>query len=210
MYETISQAVRSHPSKETAMKTWACPKKIEARTETILSQPQPLHQYWSIAGLCTPGGEVEQILDAGFIEPNQFHGVERVEAIYDQNVARYPELNWHLGDLFQVMRGVEGFNPSFVNADLLQSVDTAADYVARLMYLLTPYDVTLLVNLIVQYRAINTPPDYVLKTLSQCQQFRYAMNHGWFYDGRCYIYPGTGKTSTVMGTFIFRCGANDE
>lgn len=192
------------------MKTWACPKKQKARVETILSQSPPRNQYWSIAGLCIPGGEVEQILDAGFIEPYQFHGVERNQKIYDLNVRRYPDLSWYLGDFFQVMRNCPNFNPSFVNADLLQSIDTAADYVARLMYLLTPFKVTLIVNLIMRYRAINTTSKYVLNMLMQCQQFRYAMNHGWSHDERCYLYSGTGKTNnTEMGTFVFKRGYDD-
>ncbi len=187
------------------MKTWACPKKQEARIQTILSQPEPPSQYWSMAGFCTPGCEVDQILDAGFISPEQFHGVERVERIYNRNIEMYPELNWHLGDFLQVMSQQSDFNPSFVNADLLQSVDTSADYVSRLMYLLMPFNTILLVNFIVKYRAIETPTDYVLRKLSECQQFRYAMNNGWSHDGRCYLYPGTGaRSTTTMGTFIFR------
>lgn len=188
------------------MKTWTCPKKQTARAETILSLPSPANQYWSMAGLCTtPGCEVAQLLDAGFIEPNQFHGVERVRSIYEQNVDAFPELNWHHGDFFQVMRRHPDFNPSLVNADLLQSVDTAADFVARLIGLLTPFDATLVVNFVMEHRGYKATVNHVLTRLTQYQQFRYAMRHGWQHDGRCYLYPGTGpRSNTWMGTFVFR------
>jgi len=186
------------------MKDWSCPKKIQARCDTILSHPKPMHQYWSMAGLNTaPGCEVDQLLRNNFIEPSQFQGVEHDRDIYEQNIQAYPDLNWHHGDFFQVMRTYPDFNPSFVNADLLQSVDTAADFVARLMVLLMPFEATLLVNFIMRHRGVNKTPEDVVMRLSQCQQFRHAMNNGWSYDGRCYLYEGTGRSNTTMGTFLF-------
>jgi len=187
------------------MKTWSCPKKQTARAQTILSQPKPINQYWSMAGLCTTKGcEVDQLLDAGFIEQGQFHGVERVQGIYERNVAAHPNLNWHHGDFFQVMRQYPDFNPSLVNADLMTSVDRSADFVARLIGLLTPFDATLIVNFVMKCRGYKTTVDHVLTRLAKCQQFRHAIHHGWTHDGRCYLYPGTGKSNTVMGTFAFQ------
>ena len=185
------------------MKTWSCPKKQRARTETILSQ-SCANQYWSMAGLCTEGCEVDQIIGT-LIGPHQFHGVEIQRDIYDANVEAYPELHWHHGDFFQVMRQYPDFNPSLVNADLMQMASTAVSYISQIMYLLTPFDVTLIANLVMHHRSHDTSPQDVLTLLTQCQQFRYAMNNGWTYDGRCYQYPGTGRQSrTVMGSFVFQ------
>ena len=188
------------------MKTWSCPKKQAARIETIASNGPVADQYWSMAGLSTtPGCEVDQILNAGLIRPEQFHGVEINRDIHDANVAAWPDLAWHHGDFFQVMRQYDGFNPSLVNADLLQTVDTAADYVARILGLLVPFHAVLIANFVMEHRGHQSRPDDVLRRLAQCQQFRYAMNNGWAYDGRCYLYPGTGRRSrTIMGTFMFR------
>ena len=187
------------------MKTWSCPKKQAARTETILANGPVVNQYWSMAGLSTtPGCEVDQILKAGFIRPKQFHGVEINREIHDANVAAWPTLAWHHGDFFQVMHQYEGFNPSLVNADLFQTVDTAADYIARILGLLEPFDAVLIANFIMEHRGYRSDPDHVLKRLAQCQQFRHAMQSGWGYDGRCYLYPGTGNRSrTIMGSFVF-------
>lgn len=186
------------------MKNWSCPKKIAARRATL---PSRVHgQYWSMAGLCTgPGCEVAQILDDGIIEPSQFHGVEIDLDTYEQNVAVYPELAWHHGDFFETMRRCRDFNPGLVNADLIQTVDTAANYIAKIMYLISPFDVTLVVNFVMQCRAYRLKtPDYVLDKLAAQPQFRLAMRSGWEYDGECYLYDGTGERSkTVMGTFVF-------
>ena len=188
------------------MKTWSCPKKQAARTATILANGPVANQYWSMAGLSTtPGCEVDQILKAGFIRREQFHGVEIIRDIHDANVAACPNLAWHHGDFFQVMHEYDGFNPSLVNADLLQTVDTAADYIARILHLLGAFNAVLIANFIMEHRGYRSTPDYVLKRLAQCQQFRYAMNNGWSHRDRCYLYPGTGNRSrTVMGSFVFR------
>jgi len=186
------------------MKTWSCPKKIQARKDTILSQPKPINQYWSMAGLSTTENcEVDQLLKAGFIQPEQFHGVEINREVYEANTQAWPHLVWHHGDFFQVMRRHRDFNPSLVNADLIQTVDTAADYIARILYLLVPFEAILIANFVMEHRGYCCNADYVVKKLSKCPQFRYAMNHGWEYDGRCYLYAGTGSARTIMGTFVF-------
>lgn len=188
------------------MKDWNCPKKKQARLDTIIVQGKIANQYWSMAGLCsTPGCEVDQILQAKIIKPEQFHGVEIVKNIYDANVEAWPDLAWHHGDFLQTMKTFPGFNPGLVNADLLQMADTAADYIARILYLLLPFDAILVANFVMEHRGHISTPDQVIKKLESCQQFRYAMRNGWTFDERCYLYDGTGnKTRTVMGTFIFQ------
>lgn len=151
------------------MKTWSCPKKQAARIETILANGPVVDQYWSMAGLSTtPGCEVDQLLKTGFIRPEQFHGVEINRDIHDANVAAWPKLAWHHGDFFEVMRQYDGFEPSLVNADLLQTVDTAADYIARILHLLEPFDTVLIANFIMEHRGYHCDPDHVLRRLSQC------------------------------------------
>jgi len=188
------------------MNTWACPKKIRARHDTIVDLGKIQGQYWSMAGKCDgPGCEIDQILEAGIITPEQFHGVEIQRDIYDFNVETYPLLQWHCGDFLNVMRNYPDFQPGLVNADLLQSIKTAAQYVGSLLYLLTPYDAKLVVNLIMDYRGIHVEPDEVMNQLLHCQQYRHSVRAGWTHNDRCYLYPGTGhRSKTVMGTFVFQ------
>jgi hypothetical protein len=192
------------------MKTWSCPKKIAARADTIIALGPVKGQYWSIAGLCDgPGCEVDQVLESGIITPEQFHGVEIQRDIYDANMAAYPELQWHHGDFLQVMQDYPDFRPGLVNADLLDSVDTAADYVAQLLYFLLPHDTKLVVNFVMECRGYRTTPGHVIERLLEQQLFRYAVRQGWTHGNRCYLYPGTsGRPRTVMGTFIFQQGVN--
>ena len=103
------------------------------------------------------------------------------------------------------MHQYHDFNPSLVNADLLQTVDTAADYIARVLHLLESFNATLIANFIMEHRGYRCDPDHVLRRLGQCQQFRHAMNNGWGYDGRCYLYAGTGNRRTNdHGEFRFQ------
>ena len=160
-----------------------------------------------MAGLCDgPGCELLQVLESGLITPSQFHGVEIRRDIYEANVQNFPEIAWHYGDFYEVMHDWPDFNPSIVNADLMQSADKAADQIARFFHLLDPFQVTLVMNFILDYRGYHGTPQRVIDRLSRCPPFCYAMQHGWQFDGRCYRYPGTGNSNTEMGTFIFRRG----
>ena len=188
------------------MKTWSCPKKIAARAATIIALGPVEGQYWSMAGLCTgPGCEVAQVLDSGIITPGQFHGVEHDYSIYKANVAAYPELQWHHGDFLDTMQDYEDFHPGLVNADLYDSVDTAAQYVAQMLYILMPHNPKLVVNFVMECRGYHTTPEHVIDRLLEQQLFRYAVRQGWSHGDRCYLYAGTGgRPRTVMGTFIFQ------
>jgi hypothetical protein len=195
------------------MKTWTHPQKIRARADTILSLGPVAGQYWSMAGLCDgPGCEVVQVLRAGIIGPEQFHGVEIQRDIYDANRAAWPHLHWHCGDFLQVMRDCGDFHPGLVNADTMNMIDTAANRVARLLYLLVPHpQATLVVNLVMEHRGHCTTADEVIDQLMEQPLFQYAVNRGWSHDGRCYHYPGARpRPRTVMGTFVFRHRENRQ
>lgn len=187
------------------IKNWSCPKKQAAREATLFHDLGD-KQYWSMAGLCEgPGCEADQL---SHIPPSQFHGVDHDGEVIERNRLAYPHHNWHHSDFYWAMARYRGFNPGLVNADLVQTVNVAGQYVARIMALLSRFEVTLVVNFVLGYR--NRKPhtgDYVLTQLGRRPQFQWAMRSGWSYDGRYYEYPGTGERSTtVMGSFVFqRC-----
>ena len=185
---------------------------LELPQETTSPCPNHHHQWshqepvlvdgWS---LDNKDCEVDQVLKARIIKPAQFHGVEIIKDIHDANVEAWPNLSWHHGDFLEVMRTYPDFNPGLVNADLMAMAETSADYIARILCLLVPFDAILVANFIMEHRGHTSTPEQVLDRLCQCQQFRYAMRNGWAYDGKCYLYDGTGHRSyTVMGTFTFR------
>jgi len=180
------------------MNTWTDNAKCQSRIDTL-----PTHvegQYWTLAGLCDgPSCEADYMLQ--FLEPEQFHGVERDRTIFEQNVENYPQLNWHHGDLVQVMRQQRGFNPGFVNADLIQGVERSAPMVAQLIDLLKSFDCKLNINFVLSSR--NRPPqtaEHVINVLSRYPLIRNAIRRGWSFGPRHYVYK---RHTTVMGTFFF-------
>lgn len=191
-------------------KNWALPTKQQARLRTVIEQYPlrslpPEKQYWSMCGLNDrPGCEVDQIINAGLIEPGQWNGVEINPQTHTVNVATYPELAWYCGDFYWTMANAAGFNPGIINADLIQTPDTGAAYIARIMSLVEVPQVMLVANFVLGDRFVPLKSgDHAIEKLSECHQFRVAMRSGWEYGGKCYTYPGTGRTRTTMGSLIF-------
>jgi hypothetical protein len=208
-------------------KDWSCPKKQKARWETIISQYRSAFeeklpankQYWTICGQCATsdgeplhGCEIWQLLEHKLITPQQFHGVEINPAIHNLNVKAFPEMNWHNNDFYRAMVVAQSngaFNPAIVNADLPQTPDGGAGYIAKCMAFLTATadEVIFVANLILRQRFYTTKDgDYVIGMLNQYPQFRYAMKEGdWTFCNNYYAYAGAGETGgrTWMGSFVF-------
>jgi hypothetical protein len=206
------------------------PGDFAARANTIIALGPVKGQYWSMPGLCDGTGcEVDQILNAGIITPKQFHGVVSRRDICKANMATYPKSHWHCGnglegeedpgrrprgslsriatarlyDFLQVIEAYPYFRPGLVNADLLANADQASDYVARLLYMLTPHpNAKAVVTFVIECRGYRTTLDHVVEELLQQQPFRFAVREGWTHRNRCYVYPDTGHT--VKGTFVFQ------
>jgi hypothetical protein len=155
-----------------------------------------------------PGCEFDQVVSEGLVAPHQFHGVERVPAIHEQNLAN-EQGNWYNDDFYWAMHKAQArgqFNPTIVNADMIEGPATGAELIGKIMGLLVDYDVMLVANFILKPRYQNTIKDgtTVLDELSKCAPFRCAMRNGWEYSGEYYEYGGANSRSkTVMGSFIF-------
>ena len=208
-------------------KNWSCPKKQKARWETIISQYQKhfstslpdSSQYWTMCGQCgnengepLDGCEPSQLIVDGLIIPEQFYGVEINPEIHNLNVKAFPHLKWINSDFYSAMvtaKSKNNFNPAIVNADLPQTVNGGGVYISKLLSFLTntPSDILFIANFILRMKHYTTKDgDYVMKTLNEHPQFRYAMTEGkWQRVDKFYEYTGTGNTGsrTYMGSFIF-------
>lgn len=203
---------------------WACPKKQKARSETIIekyrknfqySLPQQ-KQYWTICGKCAnddgtlhKGSELFQILDNNLIRPQQFHGVEIDPKIHQLNIQCPQKVNWYCGDFYTAMAQAENFNPGIVNADLLHMPQTGAEYFSKVMALVDFFTdaVMLIGNFILRNRHMMSKADAIISELDQHAQFHAAYDDGnWQFGDQCYVYNGTGKNITVMGTVVFYKG----
>jgi hypothetical protein len=208
-------------------KDWSCPKKQQARLETIISQYRTHFshtlpdnkQYWAMCGQCTAengnplkGCELLQLLESGLIKPFQFHGVEINPEIHDLNAKAFPDINWHNDDFYRSMvkaKSENNFNPAIINIDLPRTPDGGAGYVSKTLSFLDDCcdEVLVVANLILRMRYYSSKSgDYVIDLLNKYPQFRYAFRTGnWSLLNQYYEYNGAGNTGsrTYMGSFVF-------
>ncbi len=208
-------------------KDWSCPKKQNARFETISKQyrehftnslPEE-KQYWTMCGQCsTPtgepldGSEPIQMLNEGLIVPEQFRGVEVNSAIHESNSKALPELTFINDDFYRAMTTAahEGrFNPGVVNADFPATPSSSTAYVAKIMALLTATasDLILVINMILRMRYYKRKDgDFIINRMNKYASFRHAWEHGnWELGDEYFEYNGAGNTGsrTYMGSLIF-------
>lgn len=208
-------------------KDWSCPKKQNARNETIIAAYRKHFghsipgnkQYWTMCGQCSsPAGnplmgcEPIQVINEGLIKPEQFIGVELNPDIHKLNVQAMPELCFINDDFYSAMvkSHVDGhFNPGIVNADLPRTPDGGGSYISKILAFLSDAtdDVLLIANLILRMKYYTVKDgNYVVKKLNKYPPFRYAMSKGnWTLINQFYEYNGAGQTGsrTYMGSFIF-------
>ena len=202
----------------------ACPKKLEARYQTIIKAYRehyrensiPRHtQYWSICGKCSDtlgtmdnNCEPDQLVKAGLIKPNQFYGVEISPEIYQLNKACSKDMNWFLGDFYEQIVEYSNhhkFNPAIVNVDMLLMPKCGVEYLSKIMHFLTAFrgNVMLVGNFIMKTRQHVSVAKDIIRGLEREPCFQDAMNRGkWKVHKDIYLYSGTGKTRTKMGTII--------
>lgn len=196
----------------TTLKTYATPNKHAARQATIIEpyreqfgQTAP-GQYWT---MCARGGaELSQVIDAGLIEPGQFHGVDHDARVIEANRAEFPEIAWHDSDFYYAMVNAgRKFQPSIVNADLVEMPALGAPYIAKIMSLLTATktDMLLVTNFVIATR--HHPEvkfDQIVEALECCPPYRLAMRSGLWENVLYYRYGGTGlRARTLMGSLVF-------
>lgn len=192
-------------------KNWGCPKKIQARRDTIIERYPfgEVKQYWSMSGLCIGVGcEIHQMVTEGFIDYDQFHGVDRDQDNVARNAVVYPYAHWLCDDFYRALSRAQtrpGFAPSVVNADLTQMAEFGAPYIASLLNLLsTEGDVMLVSNFVLKSRWHSAQAvDGVIDELEHEDSFHLAMQQGWEFDGQPYLYEGTGNSASRMATFVF-------
>ena len=201
----------------------SCPKKIASRVATTLSVYRSHfghripadRQYWAMCGRCShekgildPHSEPQQMIDAGLISPNQFHGVEFDPTIYTFNKESSREINWHLGDFYETMveySNSHNFRPAIVNADMIVMPKFGSQYLSRIMQFLTPIEgpTMLLGNFVTEYRHRKTSIADIVSEMERQPSYQLAMNSGrWHWHDLSYWYRGTGRSGTKMNTVI--------
>ena len=211
------------------MKYGTCPKKLEARSQTVIQafrnltgRESILHQYWGLAGQMfdstgslQPMCELNHVLQAGLLSDAQhFHTVECNETLHTRNkeaVAR-TNLRPHLyhGFIHEVLEEalIAGtLRPSLVNLDTLHEPRLAARLLGQVLHLLNyaPGPKVVVVNTIIETprRGRKSSLDYLASALQADPFCQRQLSRGWLDSTLGYVYKGTGNTNTTMGTAIF-------
>lgn len=203
----------------------ACPKKLEARYQTIIKTYRDYYkqdsipkdkQYWSICGRCSykfnqiePNCEPDQLVKYNLIKPKQFYGVEISPEIFEYNKKSNKKMHWFNGDFYEQMIEYSNnnkFNPAIVNVDMLLMPKCGVEYLSKVMsFLSTKTDkVMVIANFILRAWFHKCDINEITKGLEKEPMFQCAMNNGkWKIHKKVYVYNGTGKTNTKMGSVIF-------
>jgi len=205
---------------------WSCRKKTTARRETIIEPFREVmgerldrsFQYWTMCGKCfaedgspLPGCELDQVVEARLVDPEQFVGVDVDPAVVEGNARAWPGVRWLCDDFYTAMLSAtsdRSFNPGIVNCDTPFRVERGARAMGNIMILLNSHarnDVMLVANVVgaVKYYGYESDP---MSVLSENEAFRWAWQHGkWeFYKDAVYEYQGSGTNDlTTMCSLVF-------
>lgn len=210
-----------------------CPKKIQARWDTIVSIYRKLFgeriphtkQYWTMCGPCSHGfdvprgAEVKQMVNSGLISVKQFHGVDINRETIAHNKIVVPEANWYHDDIYRAMNKKFGrgeLNPAIVYADFISMAKRSVAKSSELLSLLDELDTRRIlfvcnVMLTNPYGAGGKFPqmpqnvDDILDEFENNNMFQFTWSEKkWEIYPDYYLYEGTGKKSrTWMATVIF-------
>ena len=202
---------------------WSNGKKVSARYETIISQYQSIFskhtpvnkQYWTVCGDCADtngnlvkGSEPDQMISSKLITPSQFHGVEIDVSRHNRNknISNF-DAQWYNGDLYQTMIECKEFNPSIINFDSLLMPELGAKYFSKIMYMINALKIKnamLVWNCILKSYCHSSKITDMIGCLEKTPQFQKAYDGRWNFDGKAYVYYGSGEHErSVMGSVIF-------
>lgn len=211
---------------ELDQKDWSCPKKLNARDSTIINAYKDYtgfncipedKQYWTLCGQCAnsdgtigENSEYDQLVNKNkFVKPKQFFGIEKNKKIYKVNTA-IKEANWICGDFVNELDNYAGlhidkFNPAVINFDTIKFPYNSIDDLANILDLI---NILKLKNVMIVYNTVlrawfkSVDVQAIITALEQHPLGSYSWIKGnWkllYKSG--YVYNGTGKSGTKMGT----------
>ena len=198
-------------------------KKTQARSDTIVKlyrqkfrrqKLPPTKQYWSMCAQCVDGGklikhaELHQMIQSQLIKPEQFHGVDYNDAVYEANCA-WEQSNWYRGDFHDVISEAldedPEFNPGIVNVDTVSEPKAGVELFSRVLYRLADVqDVVFVGNFILYNRGRHHEMEEIIRLLKKNPKFQYVSSSlKWDEEKLLYTYGGsTANRRTEMGTII--------
>lgn len=130
------------------IKRYRTESKIISRRKSIIEPSMKIlggplkepYQYWSMCSYCEgSNSELNQLVESGLIKPNQFHGVDKDQNVYDANKKLNTEANFYCNDIYKQMRDMKNakaFKPGIVNLDTTSMGEKAARLTSKIIELL--------------------------------------------------------------------------
>jgi hypothetical protein len=200
-----SKSIRSKPKfspeySELEIKAHARLENIKKFKEfTGLTSIPPQKQYWTLCARQpkTPGAEIIQLVNEGFLSKKQFYGVDCDQGIIDLNKQDHPEANWFCGQWDEVIED-KSFDPAMVYLDTtsLAGHDVAVKMTVSTM-LLVRAGTLLAVNVMLNNPRSKEsfPQDLFIRFLSR--EFPSSEFKHWGPKFPNYEYNATGRTTMI-------------
>jgi hypothetical protein len=162
--------------------------------------------------------ELDQLINEKFISSlSQFHGVDKDPNIINENRTisynQYKLLDvtgcptWHMGRLTNVINGLscqQWYDPGVINYDSINMPNKASDTLNKLFHYNRNINELLIVsNFVLRARHKICDPSLLFEELKQYNVLKTAKENGFSWKEAVYVYNGTGRTSTIMGTVLF-------
>lgn len=191
-------------------KDWSNQDKVIARQESLIQSylkltrrtSLPLNkQYWSMCGRCADeqgnlinNCEFDQLVKSKFIQPDQWHGVEKLEEIAKNNL-KLKSGNWYHGDFINKFLEYSK-DVGFVNYDHHKGYKEAfkgIDYILENI----PNDCLVVVNMVKKCGRYKSDINDIAENLiKRCHKYPLI--------SEIYVYNGTAsKRATEMASFYF-------
>lgn len=165
----------------------------ENRTYCTLASKQPNK----------PGSEIVQMVETGFLLPQQFHGVDRDEKIIKHNRQAHPLANWYHCEWLDFLQDVGIENAAMIYLDTTSFADhgIATSLVVNTM-MISPPQCILFANVMMNDPRSHRHFDKTVLVKNICNQIPPPLLDEWNLVVENYDYSLTGRTR--MKTFIFR------
>lgn len=208
-----------------------CPKKHEARDCTVvrawrnltgLSHIPQDQDYWTLAGPMydetgglQPACELNHVLGSGLLRSaTQFHSIEVLRDVHEgnrQTVAHLdPAPHLYHGEAHRVIEVTHEaglFRPAIINLDSIYEPRRAARLLGQVLHVANRVGG---VKMVVLNAIVDAPRrgrrynlDSLVSAIERDVFCRHQLGFGWRQSIEGWVYNGTGRTNTKMGTLIF-------
>lgn len=206
---------------------WDCIEKVHSRIITIIDLYKHIfdkqfiphsEEYWSMCGAhFNPQrklkGELGHLCESKLIKPEQYFGVDREQFVIEGNQKILPNINWILGDFYEVIEKAvldKQFNPAIINYDGVMQPKFSVQYLKKIFKIID-YNVSkellLVANFILTNPYLHTTNkkfNFTIQDTINILLEQYWIPDHWDVFPRAYQYrsPSRGANAT-MGIIMF-------